>query len=417
MQGSQINADPKILNNATPITFSEGSVPKDAAFSKLPTQQGIHFPGQDTCVASQGLRCGQTTQDLPQMKATTIASAVSLLPEIYSNSTRAMQRGTSQGQQSRGEQPTMNSGPVQRILPGPSLPSAVATATTLLCVPPVSKSGIGAVTKNSVSRKDSHLSQQKLSVASTSVKGSSAANMVSMLGSGPPGTPLQGQLNQNYYNIQQPQQQKHHGQTVLQNYPLNQNYSHQILKQPSPQQQHPQVGQHLLIHQPLQYEVRTQSQVQSQTIPQQPTLHQQQTSQHLQQPSRQIVPLSQQIGNIQQQHLKQVQPVIPASFGITVSGNLSHNLGSVNAGHASFSVVSSRVTTPAKSTGETNTPCPDSKINSSDGHVLPHSRNDATSSPQHVSNTNTVSLPYPSSISHPMHNSGAVEKVSEKMKQ
>lgn len=434
MQGSQTNADPKIVNNATPnmIAFSEGSATKTATFGKLPTEKGIHFPGQDACVASQGLRCGHTTQDLPQLKTTTIAPAISLLPDIYSNAPRAMQRGISQGQQSRGEQPTMNSGQVQRILPGPSLPSAVATATTLLCVPPVSKSGVGAVTKNSVSRKDSHLSQQKLSVASTSVKGSSAANMVSILGSGPSVTPLQGQLNQNHYNIQQHQQhqnlryqqtvqlidsaQKHHGQAVLQNYPLNQNYSHQILKQPSPQQKHHQVGQQLLIH-PLQYEVQTQSQVHSHPIPQQPTLHHQQTSQHLQQQSRQIAPLSQQLGNIQQQHLKQVQPVIPASFGITVSGNLSHNLGSVNAGHASFSVVSSRVTTPTKSTGEINTPCPDSKINFSDGPVLPHSRNDGTSTPQHISNANTVSLPYPSSISHPMHNSGAVEKLNEKTNQ
>lgn len=415
MQGSQTNTEPKIGNNATAnmIAFSECSVTKAATFGKLPNEQGIHFPGQDAGVVSQGLRCGHTTQDLPQLKATTIASAVPILPDIYGSSPQALQRGLSQGQQLRGEQPTLNSGQMQRIFPGPSIPSAVAAATTLLCVPPVSKSGVGAVTKNSLSRKDSHLSQQKLAVASTSVKGSSAANMVSILGSGPSATALQGQLNQNHYNIQQHQQhqnlrhqqsvqlidsaQKHHGQGILQNYPLNQNYSHQILKQPSPQQQHRQVGQQLFIHQPLQYEVRTQSQVHSQL-----TTNHQQTSQHLQQPLRQIVPLSQQLGSIQQQHLKQVQSAIPASFGITVTGNLSHNLGSVNAGHASFSVVSSRVTTPAKSTGEIITPCPDSKVNFSDGPVLPHSRNDATSTPQHNSNTN---------------NSAAVEKLNEKINQ
>lgn len=438
LQGSQTNAEAKIVNNATAnmIAFSEGSVTKAATFGKLPTEQGIHFPGQDACVViSQALRCGHTTQDLPQLKATTIASAVPILPDIYSNSPQALQRGLSQGQQSRGEQPTLNSGQMQRILPGPSIPSAAATAT-MLCVPPVSKSGVGAVNKNSLSRKDSHLSQQKLSVVSTSVKASSAAtaaNMVSILGSGPSATALQGQLNQNHYNIQQHQQhqnlrhqqsvqlidpaQKHHGQSILQNYPLNHNYSHQILKQPSPQQQHRQVGQQLLIHQPLQYEVRTQSQVHSQPIHQQPTTNHQQTSQHLQQPLRQIVPLPQQLGSIQQQHLKQVQPAIPASFGVTVTGNLSHNLGSVNAGHASFSVVSSRVTTPAKSTGEIITPCPDSKVNFSDGPILPHSRNDATSTLQHISNTNTVSLPYLSSISQSMHNSGAVEKLNEKINQ
>ena len=67
--------------------------------------------------------------------------------------------------------------------------------------------------------------------------------------------------------------------------------------------------------------------------------------------------------------------------------------------------------------GEINTPCPDSKINSRDGHVLVHSHNDATLSPQHVNITSIVSLPYPSSVSHPMNNSGAVEKLSEKSNQ
>ena len=103
----------------------------------------------------------------------------------------------------RGEQPTVNSGPVQRIFPGQSIPSVVATATTLRCSPPVSKSGVGVVTKNSISQKDSisHLSQKKLSLASASVKGSSAAKPVSILVSGPSTTHLQAQLKQNHYNI------------------------------------------------------------------------------------------------------------------------------------------------------------------------------------------------------------------------
>ena len=49
MQGSQTNANPKIVNNAMPnmITYSEVSVTKAATFVKLPTEQGIHFPRQD----------------------------------------------------------------------------------------------------------------------------------------------------------------------------------------------------------------------------------------------------------------------------------------------------------------------------------------------------------------------------------
>ena len=62
------------------ITFSEGSVTKSATFVKLPAEQGIHFQGQDACVASQGLRCGHI-MDLSQLKATTIASTVSHFPK------------------------------------------------------------------------------------------------------------------------------------------------------------------------------------------------------------------------------------------------------------------------------------------------------------------------------------------------
>ncbi|KAH9307635.1 hypothetical protein KI387_035546 [Taxus chinensis] len=418
MQGSQTNNDPKRVS----------TVNSTVTVGKLLTGQGIHFPGQNAGLASQGLRRSHAMQDSAQLRTTPVATAAS-------TPYQAMQGVTSksQGQQSRSEQPTMNSGSISRITTAPSLSSSVSATSPLPSLQAISKSGIGVPTKNSVSVKDCHSSLYKSPMASTSAKGVSAANMASVLTPGPSST-LQAPLNQNHYSIQQQHQQhlqhqqtmqfmdpsqKHHGQTVLQNYPLNHNYSHQSNKHPSMQQQHLQFGQHILFHQPssLQYEVRTQSQVPSQSMSQQSTLHHQQSLQQLQQPPGQTASLTQQRGNIQQQHLKHPQPVPTMPFGVPASGTLPHNTGSVDTGNASLSIVSDGGKSTAKSTGEINITCPSSKTSCSDGSVRPHSHNSAVSSLQHVSSSNTVSVPYPNSLSHPMPNSGAVEKLSEKANQ
>ncbi|XP_057841580.2 uncharacterized protein LOC131051199 isoform X2 [Cryptomeria japonica] len=385
MSGSQTNTDPKRAStvNSNMITFSEGTA------GKLSTRQGIHIPSQNVSLGSQGLRHGHLMQDSGQLKTTHVASSGSLLAAASSTPPQAMQGVTSklQGQQSRSEQPAMNSVSV-RISTAPSISSSASTTSPLPSLHLVPKSGLGAPTKNAMSVKDSHSSQQKSPMTSTSAKGVSAANMVSVLVPG-----------QNHYSIQQQHQQHtRHPQPVLQNY-------QQSNKHPSTQQQHLQFGQHIVIHPPYQYDARTQSQVHSQPMSQQSTLHHQQTLQQLQQSPGQTTSLT-------QQHLKHLQPVLTMPYGVSAIGNLPHNTGAVDSGNASRSIVSDGGKTTAKSTGDTS-----SKTSCNDRSTHSHNHNSAVSSLQHVSSSNTVPVPYPNSLSQPMPNTVAVEKLSQKTNQ
>eukprot|EP01018_Ginkgo_biloba_P035689 Gb_35693 [translate_table: standard] len=444
------------LVESTLATFSDCTSAHPVTYCKMPTEQGVPFPGQTVIPANHCVKQGGAQH---QGKNSRRSSAGSTTPATSGFLPQAMLATMikTQGQQSGIQQSATNVVSIPKLPPVSSISSS--GATSIPSASPVSKAR-GVVSAKNSSVKDSYSLPPKLSSGVGSGKKALPAiapNVASVLGSSPqahnvPSKPPNVQLINNQYNILQqhmpyPQfqqtvqpmvsvQQKLQQPAVPQQYTLHQSSSNQqqvleLHKQPLTQQQQHQFRQHLLIQQKPQY-VQTQSHLHAQTPSQQPTMHLQQTTQHMKQQSGQMSSQSQQLGNKQQKHFEQfevyqqMQSAPPTTLGIAANVVSSPTLSLVNSNAGTIgnippsaitdgSVISEsnalRPSTPAKISTDTSTASSSFQRGSSAGSTfLCGPSNSATLSQQQISNSSIISLPCPNSVLQPMSNSDRTEK-------
>lgn len=267
------------------ITFVDQSPLNAANFPNVPPVQGMPFPGQILDSSNQGRRQGHSQQSTQ----TKVAG-----PLLSTSGTSTMLAGMArnQGQLSKSEQSALDTvSTSSRASPAPSVSTF---SSSILSPSPASKSG-GATLSKISSAKDSYLHQQKVSSGAAPEKKTLPAivpNMSSILGPSP--------LSQNLSSMSIPvqmiqnqiqgQKKPHHKQQRKQQQmlqPLPQQSAQSMgSTQQRQQQQQPAVSQHYNIQQ----------------FP-----NQKQAQQIERHPSAQTTPQNQQLGDMQQQSIKQLQ--------------------------------------------------------------------------------------------------------------